>query len=489
MKLRPSARAAVAASGNAATSSVTLTAVVTTVGTALAAFQLFQPKLAIARAIKRETGAVDNGFSWFYSVPQYIALAGVLVVWTILLFAVVHQMAPSSVPTYPWLQPVLALLALENLVPVLLAAAVMAGFIQLNILSWIFLLVGRLLSWLPFASGAFGAEGRSAGWIQAWCICSAWDKGQPLLISDEQVERLGDELLRRISISNFDGPDFAPKPANATREAAANIALMGGILEEAHDVHRWDKPASFKDFYAALADIRDANRMFEPNELMKYPSGESFAEVLRTELAKRMEAKEQPVPPGNYFAAASYIVKTWTLLHATDGSVLKKLPWYASAIGSKLYWLNRRLADFPLLRGGGMREQIIKLMTRWGATPWAKREGFFHPFSRSQAWLLLQEGVLTTFPEQKDVTFWASGDVGISKIACNRLYERVHRTAGNRESEIARNVSDRFPDYWDLTAAADFTLWSWAHEQSKEGLTKGWKGWRWKIENGRASKV
>jgi hypothetical protein len=222
------------------TPDVTVMAVVAAVGTFLGAFQLFQPKLAIGRAMKRETGRAERGFFVLYTLPQYITCAVVVVVWVTLLAAVLHQLFPALVPASHWVQRALAFLALENLIPLLLVAAVMAGLIQMNILSWMFLLIWRAVSMLPFRriAGACGSHGRSAGWLQAWCICNTWDKGQPLLISQEDVERVGDQLLFQLSKSTYAGTNLAPKPVKASAAAAANIALLGCLIEEAHRVNR-----------------------------------------------------------------------------------------------------------------------------------------------------------------------------------------------------------------------------------------------------------
>jgi hypothetical protein len=465
--------------------------IVTAVGTALGAIQLFQPKLAIGIAMKRETGGIEPAFRGFYTLPQYVIGAIVLLVWVVLFGAVLHQLTPRLVPAYPGVRTALNLLDLKNLIPVLLVLSIIAGVIQMNILSWILLLLGRGVSILPFGatSRAFGWHGRSAGWLQAWLVCRTWDKGQPLLISQDELERVGDALLLKLSAPTYRGQNFAPKPDKASNAAAANIALLGCIIEEAHSTNHWTKPTSWEDFYNALADINVVNKMFEPAELLKFKSGREFSQVLRDELAKRMHAKGQTVPEANYYGAASYVAKSWELLKADKGMFLEALPSYARVVGIRLHWLDQHLAKFPLLHREGMRQQVIKLMTRWCVTPWGKQEDFLQPFSKTQAWLLLQEGVLTTLPEQDDVTFRAAEDVGISKVACRRIFEHVKLAAQEKQSAEAISVSRRFSDAWDLAAAADYTLWNWAHEQLARGEAEDWKGWRWKLESGRASKV
>jgi hypothetical protein len=170
-----------------ASSEVTLIAVITAIGTALAAFQLFQPKFAIGLAMKRETGRVETGFRFFYELPQYIAVSVVFAVFCVLFLAFLHQISPGLAPDYLWLHRVLDLLALQNLLLVLLMVACLAAFIQLNFLSWAFLWIGSGLSMFPIPklAGAFGFEGRNAGWQQAWCLCRTWDKGQPLYLPRE----------------------------------------------------------------------------------------------------------------------------------------------------------------------------------------------------------------------------------------------------------------------------------------------------------------
>jgi hypothetical protein len=493
----PTAKAAASVAVTAApaakvvTSDVTIMAVVATVGTFLGAFQLFQPKLAIGLSMKREARHEEPGFTAFYVVPQLLAGLAVLIVWLTLLVAVFHQLFPDFVPAYAPVQKALDLLALQNLIPLLLLASVMAGIIQMNILSWIFLWIGWAVAMLPLGKirGAFGADGRSAGWHQAWCICQTWDKGQPLLISNEEAERLGDELLLRLSSSTYQGKNFAPKPTNASVPATGNIALLGCIIEQAHSAYRWHGPTSWGDFYGALDEINHENKMFEPTALRKYSSGQLFSTTMRDALAAKMAAKGQPVPEANYFGVGSHIAKAWEILKSHDGSILESLPFIAGVIGSKVFWLDRRLSQYPLLHEDGMRQQVIKLMTRWGATPWAKDQDFLQPFSKTQAWLLLQEGVLTTLPEQKDVTFWGNGDIAITKVACRRVLNQVKRGACDALTDQAKAVVQRFGTGWDLIAAADYTLWNWAREQSKVDQAKEWKGSRWKLDNGRASKV
>ncbi len=440
--------------------------------------------------MKRETGRVEQGYFWFYFVPQVVMAGVALLVWITLLAAVIHYLNPEAATNWPFVQQVLPFLALDNLIPLLLFLTVMGGFIQLNALSRLALFLFRGLSFLPVdgLSGAFGPKGRSAGWIQAECICATWDKGQPLLIAQEEMERVSDELLLKLSASNYKATNYAPKPAKASTAAAGNIALFGCLIEAAHKVNRWEKPKAWTSFYEALTEIHDETNMFEPQVLTTF-SGQAFSQNLRDLLAAKMSAKNEAVAAENYYGAASYVAKAWTLLDEHAGSVLKLIPIYAGFIGTKLYWLNRELGKFPLLQDDSMRPQLIKILTRWDVTPWAKNEDFLPPFSKTVSWLLLEEGVLRTFPEQKEVTFWGRGDVGISSAACRRIFEHVRKASEEGLSVPARSVAVRFPEKWDLLAAADYTLWNWGQMKSGEGQKANWAGYHWKIDGGRASRV
>jgi hypothetical protein len=475
-------------------SGVTAVALITAIGTALAAFQLFQPKFAIKFAMKRETGHVEGGFWAFYLVPQIIGLCVVIAIICVLLFAFFHQIvSPEVQSSYKLLKSVLDFLELPNLLLVLLAAACLAAIIQMNVLSWIFLGIGATLSIFPIPklNGAFGSEGRSAGWQQALCICSTWDKGQPLLISQENVERVADIVL--LKLATIQRPiDFAERPSGLSEAAMANLAVIGCMIEQAHSVNRWKWPNSWRTFYHALEAIHKDKAIFDPATLVKFQSGLEFSAQVRKLLANQMIAAGEEVPEGEYFAVGSSLAKAGEILRTNGGSILGMLPWYAGLFGSKLFWLTRRLAAFPLLDAKSMRPQTIKLMARWGTIPWAKAAGFLHPFSKDQAWLLLQESVLTVFPEQKDVTFWGVGDVQIAREACRRIFAHVAKSVCQGMTAQAKTVAAKYTTEWDLAAAADFMLWGWASEGVKRGRAEDWKasgGWRWKFSNGRAVKI
>lgn len=472
---------------------VTLIALISAIGTALAAFQLFQPKFAIGFAMKRETNRVEPGFWMFYSLAQWAMLVVVGTIILVLSFAFVTHLYPVTWLDPPWLRQVFDFLTPEHLLVVLLMGACLAAIVQLNVLSWILLCISGLLSLLPIPklSGAFGNDGRSAGWHQAKCICLTWDKGQPLLISRENIERVADDLLFKMS-STKPIANFAAKPTAMSEAAAANVALIGSIIENAHALNRWTKPSNWSVFFKALEDVHATDELFEPKTIAAAKSPLEYSERLRNLLADRMRNANEPVPEGNYFAVGSALTTALGLLRAEGSSIIGMIPWYAGLFGSKLFWLNRTLGKFPTLDGDSLRPQVVKLIGRWGAAPWIKAAAFRPPFSNTQGWLLLQESALTVFPEQKDVTFWGIGDKAIVREACRRVYAHLHKAVQDGLTTEAKKVKVAYPTDWDLLSAADFVLWSHATEEKRRGDADEWKasmGWRWKLNNGRASKI
>jgi hypothetical protein len=123
--------------------------------------------------------------------------------------------------------------------------------------------------------------------------------------------------------------------------------------------------------------------------------------------------------------------------------------------------------------------------------PAAPNFRFEQPFARSQAWLLLQERVLRVLPEQKEITFYGTGEVELSRIAARRLLDKVVsliRLGGTGE---AKSVSSKFGTRgWQLEQEIDFVLWSWASEQLKQARTDNWdkEKWQWKFDSGRATR-
>jgi hypothetical protein len=270
----------------------------------------------------------------------------------------------------------------------------------------------------------------------------------------------------------------------------ANIALFGCILEATHYAQHWTSPR-WAEFYGALAAVNDQINLFDPNELQMYGSGREFSERLRNALVAEVSSRSQPIPPDRYLAAAGHLSSTWEVLHRHSGNVLRLAPFWAPICGGRLYWLDRRLLQLPTMNSDGMRPQLIKLLARWG-TLRSKAAVFVQPFSKRLGWLLLQESALHVLPAQKDVTFFDVGDVQLTRIACFRIFRSVEEKVRGLQSEEAKDLDKSYPTQWDLFAAADFSLWSHANEAVSKGRSENWeykKGWRWKFEDGRASKV
>lgn len=472
---------------------ITVMTLVTAIGTALGAFAIFQPKIAIAASMKRETGVIEPAFRILYSIPQYlnmIVVGGVLVA---LIAAFIHALYPAFLANYALFNQINSFFILENLGWILLLVAALAVVIQINWLCWVLLAISAFGAMLPIwrFRGAFGRKGQSAGWHQAFNICRAWDKGFPLLICPDEIERLANQILFRLTQPDSSTTNFADKPKNADSIAAANIALFGCILESTHYAQRWDSP-KWSVFYDALSTIHDSTQIFNPQKLTAFTSGEVFSDFLRGELVTTMTARSQPIPPDKYLAAAGYISVCWAKLKERDGSLFKLVPCCAALFGGRMFWLDRALSRLPMLNNEGMRPQLIKLLLRWKTIPWAKPTVFTQPFAKGQAWLLLQEGALRVLPGQNDVTFWGSGDVALVQIACLRIFRRVAQIVAAKDSTEAKNVAAKYTGQWDLFAAADFALWDWAKVDAERGRSDSWsatKGWRWKSEAGRASKI
>jgi len=472
---------------------VTVMTLITAIGAALGAFAIFQPKLAISAAMKRETGSVERAFRWLYVFPQYLNAAVIAGLCVALLAAFIHSIKPDLFSQNEFLIHFGAFFVLDNVIWILFLAVVIVAVVQLNCLSWILLGMSTVASFLPIplVRGAFGPTGQSAGWLQAFNICRGWDKGQPLLLCREEIERIANTILFRLTLPAPNTSNFAETPTNATLDARANIALFGCILEATHYAQRWTSP-KWLEFYTALAVIHDRTGMFDPEKLKKLVSGDNFAGQLRDELVIEMTSRAQPVPADKYLAATAYLALTWEQLKRHSGSTLSLIPPWARLVGGRLYWLDRRLSGLPMLNSDGMRPQLIKLLARWQTIPWAKSTVFVQPFAKRQGWLLLQETALRVFPEQKDVTFWSVGDVQLTRIACMEIFHSVSKKVRERQSPEARVVDTMYPTEWDLFAEADFCFWDMASEREAKGRGENWeaaKEWRWKLEGGRASKT
>jgi hypothetical protein len=305
-----------------------------------------------------------------------------------------------------------------------------------------------------------------------------------------EINRLADQVVYHLSRPTSGKGNFAATPVGASLGARANIALFGCVLEAMHYQQKWSTP-EWAEFYAGLAAIHARAKLFEPGELQK-GSADHFVARLRNELAAEMSKRSQPIPQDNYLAAADSIASIWLTLCRSNGSVLRLVPMWARLFGGRLYWLDRRLSKLPMLDSDGMRPQLIKLLARWETIPWAKTSAFIQPFSKRLGWYLLQETALRVLPEQRDVTFWNVGDVQLTRIACIEVFERTKEKVRRRQSDEAKSIDQAYPLEWDLFAAADYCLWNLASRRDAAGRADNWdakKGWRWKLEGGRASKI
>ena len=472
---------------------VTVMTIIAAIVAAFGAFAIFRPKLAIAAAMKRETGSVEPAFRWLYVVPQYVNILLIAGLCLALIGGFIHSLDPRMFAQHPVLARFGAFFVIENIVWILFWAALIGAVVQFNWLSWILLVLTRVASYLPVPrlQGAFGSTGQSAGWLQAMNICRAWDNGQPLLLRHERIDRVADAIFFRLSQPGSGAGNFAATPINAALDARANIALFGCILESTHYVQGWALP-KWSEFYAALAAIHDQVDFFDPKELRKFASGDKFATALRAALVAEISARAQPVPEDKYLAGAGSLATTWDRLSQSAGSVLNLIPSWAGLLGGRLYWLDKRLSKLPMLNTEGMRPQLIKLLARWQAIPWVKTSVFVQPFAKKQGWHLLQETALGVFPEQKDVTYFSIGDVQLTRIACVEVVQQVSAKVRRRQSDEAKYVDKEYPTEWDLFAAADYSLWNLASEREAKGRAENWdaaKGWLWKLENGRVSRT
>lgn len=437
-----------------ATIDIALTTLGTAIVGAIGAFAIFQPKFAIAASMKRENnGSLEPAFRILYVIPQYFSALIIGAFFLLLFAAFIHSIQPEVFANNKLLSDFGAFFVLHNLIWIVFLAAVVGASVRYNVLSWILLAASAV-----FPSGPFGRKGQSAGWLQTWNVCRASDNGLPLLLCQSEIERLADAILFQLTDPASGKADFAEMPANTNPGARANIALFGCILEATHYAQHWTSPR-WAEFYGSLASINDRTGIFDPNELQRCRSGREFGERLRNELVAEVGSRSQPVPKDRYLAAADDLSSTWDVLHRHSGNVLRLIPFYAPIYGGRIYWLDRRLSQLPMMHSEGMRPQLIKLLARW-QTLRSEAGVFVQPFSKRLGWLLLQETALRVLPAQKDVTFFDVGDVQLTRIACFRIFRSVERKVRARQSEEARNLDGLYPTQWDLFAAADFGLWS-----------------------------
>ena len=469
----------------------TLAPLITALGTAIAAWKLFEPKFARIRAMRTEMGSLEQAFWWFYVVPQRVLSA---LLWLVAGYLFLSFLIPVQPNWFAGHTLVLSLVRPENTLWVIFASGVIAATIYWNLATYALLKLAALVSWIPIPGlwRHFGARGRSAGWHQAKAVNEGPDKGFPLMVSQEELDRVAGMLLARLS-GAAPSPDRAAEPTGLSASEKANLAFFGCILEAEYGANRWPRP-DWARFYAALEDVQNANGLFTPSSVVACQTGAEYFDQLRRALAKALVERGQKEPPDRALAAEMSISTAWTRLkEKADGDLLRlSHPVPARASGMRIRWLNWRLQGFPRLSGDSMRPQLLKLLLRWGAISPVPNFRFEQPFARSQAWLLLQERVLRVLPDQKEITFYGSGEVELSRIAARRLLDKVVSLIQLGGTSEAQSVSAKFGTQgWQLEQEIDFVLWSWAAEQLRQARTDDWdKGkWQWKFDGGRATRA
>lgn len=465
-------------------------ALITAVVTAMAAWKLFEPKLERIRAIRNEVGSLEPGFRTFYEYPQraLIVLSALIVCFLSLAFF--DSLYPGTLANFVPTETVEAVLALNNIVWVLFSLGAVAIVIYWNVIPLLLLWLAQVVSIAPVPGlhRRFGPSGKSLGWHQAAAVIEGPDKGQPLLIDANGIERVAWGVLAKLS-KNAGAREYAAEPRNLTESEKANIALFGCIMEANFHAQGWKSP-SWARFYASLAAIQLATPMFCPEQILAFQNGQAFVEAFRDRLAEALKAEGQPCPPDRGLAAAADIYGAWNILSTrANGDVLRLIPWYAPILGGRMVWLDRRLREFPRLNDDeGMRPQLIKILVRWNILSMSSRK-FIQPFSRHQAWLLLQEGALRVLPEMKEITFHSTAQVPIARIAAHRVIRRVVQLIEEgASSEAIATASALGPNPWNRLEAADFALWSWAKTEATKASGEPSK-WQWKLQDNRIQRV
>jgi len=462
------------------------------------AFALFEGKLERMRALRNETGRWEAGFIGFYVVPQWGLMILSCAIVIFLGIACIDVINPTAMSGFPFIAFARAAFEIHNIAWTMAGAAVLAIMVRWNWIPRLLLLLARGASALPlpWISHRFGPQGESVGWHQAKAVCEGPDKGAPLLIKEEDLDRVARIVLTRLSqpgAASGGDANYADIPKNLTPDVKANMALFGCIMEANYATNRWKRP-DWKAFYASLTDMQAAKPIFGPADLKSYADGNAFFADFRQRLEDALTKNNVEAPPNQSLDAAGDIVRAWDLLKKRgDASVLKLPPWYADFLGGRIAWLDRRLRAFPRMNSDGMRPQLLKLMTRWGSI--ARTDGLFiQPFAKTIAWLLLQEGALVALPETKDVTFNSFGQAPISRLAMKRVLQRVAALIGEGSSAEARTVAKAVGDSeWRRFEIGDFVLWSWSNDAKKEAAgapgktTTPWDKatWKWKFDEDR----
>lgn len=466
-------------------------AIAAAVVTAVGAYKLFEPKLERIRSMRTELGRLELSFRLFYQWPQYLLIVVSTVIFAALVAAFFDSLHPGVLAGFGPRDLLKAALVPENVIWVIFSLGIVAGVIYLNLLPRLLMGLAWMIAALPIPGllNRFGPNGESLGWHQAAAVMEGPDKGQPLMIDDDAIDRVAWEILSRLN-KNAGAGDFAAEPANLSNAEKANIALFGCILEAVHYAQRWTSP-SWSQFYASLADIQRTDPLFAPQQLLSYPSGHAFFEVLRDRLENALKARHQPCPPDRSLAAAGDISRAWELLKKrAQGDLLRLAPPPSRFFGGRIAWLDYRLRSFPQLASVGMRPQLIKLLIRWKTLP-VSPGVFAQPFAKGQAWLLFQEGALRALPEMKEVTFNGTGQVPTVRLAALKVIRRVAALIEEGASSEAQSVARALgTDKWTRLERSDFTLWSWAREAAAQAGTDKWdkSAWRWKLEPDRVQR-
>ncbi|WP_010189047.1 hypothetical protein [Sphingomonas sp. PAMC 26605] len=465
-------------------------AIAAAVVTALGGYKLFEPKLERIRAVRNEIGSLEPGFRLFYQFPQLLLIFITSALFLDLLVVFFDTLHPGVMTAGRLSKFIAPALAPETTIWVIFAVPLVGGIAYWNFLPRFFMGLARLLSMLPIKGlqNRFGPNGESVGWHQTAAVVEGPDKGQPLMVDRDAVERVAWATLAKIGQTK--SRDYASEP-NLPPDVKANVALFGCILEAVYYAQVWPRP-EWSKFFAALADIElGPNPIFAPANLTSFPSGQAFFEALRDRLEAALKTQHQPCPPDRGLAAAADVVRTWNLLNEkAKGDVLGLVPAFARFFGGQAFWLDRRLRTFPRLDSLGMRPQLIKLLIRWKTIP-NSHGAFAQPFSKHQTWLLLQEGALRALPEQKEITFHSTGQVGIARIAALQVIKHVAKLIEQGDSKEALNAGTHLGQTaWERLEGADFTLWGWSNAASKDAAANGWSKttWHWKFEDGRVQR-
>ncbi len=175
------------------------TALAAALGAALGAWKLFEPKLERMRAMRNEVGSPEIGFRIFYQIPQYVLI--ILSIGTVLflLLAFVDSLRPGALSTYSPL--VSGLLAPENIIWVVVSLGAVGAIIYWNLIPRLLMCLAWLVSAvpIPWLQNRFGPSGESLGWHQAAAVMEGPDKGQPLMIDNDAIERVAWGVLARLS--------------------------------------------------------------------------------------------------------------------------------------------------------------------------------------------------------------------------------------------------------------------------------------------------